>query len=334
MQKHNFSAAALLLFIVVLLCNSCYRHHNENTCKKEANYSEEQLDSLRFAQQHHYTLNYNFVVKADSVVLLRQQPEEMLNHMPVSATSIHKHDHIVVMDIRTIGSDKTDSVWVEVAKDQSTFGWIHESALLKQVVPDDPVSQFISYFSDTHLLWFLVFISIIAIGYTLHYIFKRNARVVHFNDIESFYPTLLAITVSASATFYSSIQLFAPDTWVHFYFHPTLNPFAEPFILSVFLSSVWAIVIIAIAAVDDIFQKVPFGEAILYLCGLAGICAADYIVFSITTMYYIGYVLLGAYIYFAIKTYISHNRYIYHCGNCGAGLTSLGVCPKCGTLNK
>lgn len=333
MQKHNFSATILLLLITVLLCNSCYRH-NKNTSEKETNYSEEQRDSLTFAKKHHYTLNYNFVVKADSVVLLRQQPEEMLNHMSVSTVNIRKHDRIVVMDIRTIGSDKTDSIWVEVASDQSTFGWIHESALLKRVVPDDPISQFISYFSDTHLLWFLVFISIIAIGYTLHYIFKRNARVVHFNDIDSFYPTLLAITVASSATFYSSIQLFAPDTWVHFYFHPTLNPFAEPFILAVFLSSVWAIVIIAIAAVDDIFQKMPFGEAILYLCGLAGICAADYIVFSITTMYYVGYALLGTYVYFALKTYIGRNRYIYRCGNCGAGLSSLGVCPKCGTVNK
>lgn len=333
MQRHNFSVAILPLLIVVLICNSCYRHY-DNTRQVEVHYSEEQRDSLTFAKKHHYTLNYNFVVKADSIVLLRQQPEEMLNHMPVSAVTIHKHDRIVVMDIRTIGSDKTDSIWVEIACDQSTFGWIHESDLLKRVVPDDPISQFISYFSDTHLLWFLGFISIIAIGYTLHYIFKRNARVVHFNDIDSFYPTLLAITVASSATFYSSIQLFAPDTWVHFYFHPTLNPFAEPFILAVFLSSVWAIIIIAIAAIDDILQKMPLGEAILYLCGLAGICAANYIVFSITTMYYVGYILLGGYIYFALKTHIAHNKYIYHCGNCGAGLTSLGICPKCGTFNK
>lgn len=45
MQRHNFSATILLLLITAILCNSCYRH-NEN----EAKYSEEQRDSLTFAK--------------------------------------------------------------------------------------------------------------------------------------------------------------------------------------------------------------------------------------------------------------------------------------------
>ena len=123
---------------------------------------------------------------------------------------------------------------------------------------------------------------------------------MHLRDIPSFYPTLLALLVASSATFYASIQLFAADTWQHFYYHPTLNPFSTPPLLSVFLSSVWAILIVALATVDDVRHRLPFGDAVLYLFGLCGVCAVNYILFSLSTLYYVGYPLLAAYFYFAI----------------------------------
>lgn len=36
-----------------------------------------------------------------------------------------------------------------------TQGWIRESEMLAGVSPDDPISQFIDFFSNTHLLVFL-----------------------------------------------------------------------------------------------------------------------------------------------------------------------------------
>jgi hypothetical protein len=71
--------------------------------------------------------------------------------------------------------------------------------------------------------------------------------------------------------------------------------------LGLFVSSVWAIVIVAIATVDDVTKKLPLGAAVLYLGGLTAVCAVCYVVFSITTLYYIGYPLLIAYYVFAIK---------------------------------
>ena len=62
-----------------------------------------------------------------------------------------------------------------------------------------------------------------------------------------------------------------------------------------------AIVIVAIATVDDVTKKLPLGAAVLYLSGLTAVCAVCYVVFSITTLYYIGYPLLIAYFVFAIK---------------------------------
>ena len=319
-------------FLLLIGLSSCY-HQRSESHDATAHYSEHQLDSLSFSATHHYTNNYNFVVKADSLVLFQQQPEEIINHLPTDSFSVYKHDHLVVADIRMLSDDLTDSVWVQVARDQFTFGWVHESDLLPKVVPDDPISQFISTFSDVHTLIFLVIITLIGIVYLLRQLQSRRAPIVHFRDIDSFYPTLLALIVASSATFYASIQLFAPEVWQHFYYHPTLNPFSVPPLLAIFLASVWAMLIVGLAAVDDVRHQLPFGFAVMYLCGLAAVCAVDYIVFSLTTLYYIGYLILIAYWIFALRRYFAHSRAHYICGNCGAKLHRKGRCPRCGAVN-
>lgn len=118
------------------------------------------------------------------------------------------------------------------------------------------------------------------------------------------------------------------------YFHPTLNPFGLPAILSVFIMAVWAILVVAIAAADVVFKELPLGEAMLYMCGLAGVCAVNYIVFSITTLYFAGYVILVAYIVFALRLYFRSSYYTCLCGNCGARMRRRGRCPECGAVNE
>ena len=334
----NFKHLSLRLFacmLVVMTFSSCYNHRGARSgiLAGRLHYTEKQKDSLSFESSHHYTKNYNFVVKADSLMLHRQQPEEMLTGLLTDSFAVHRDDHLVVADIRFIPSDKVDSVWIEVARDQATMGWIHESRLLPNVVPDDPISQFISTFSDTHLLIFLIVICIIGFGYVLRKMMKHNEHIVHFRDIDSFYPTLLTIIVATAASFYAAIQTFCPELWHHFYFHPTLNPFSVPAILAAFLVLVWAMLIVALAAMDDVRHRLPFGEAVFYLCGLAAVCAVDYIIFSITTLYYIGYLLLIAYVAFALYKYFSHSRTSCLCGNCGARLHRKGRCPYCGAMN-
>jgi hypothetical protein len=147
---------------------------------------------------------------------------------------------------------------------------------------------------------FLGFCVIVGGAYGVRKLLRKGARIVHFNDIPSFYPTFLCLLIASSAVLYSSIQLFAPETWRHFYYHPSLNPYALPWFLGLFVMSVWAIVIVAIATIDDVRHHLPMGEAILYLGGLAAVCAVDYVIFSITTLYYIGYPLLIAYFVFAL----------------------------------
>ena len=325
--------ASLLLFLLVLLCSSCY-HQNTKNINENLLDSVGQNDSSHFKATHHYSSNYNFVVKADSLVLSKQQPEETLSHLQEDSLVVYKNDHLVVADIRIMSADSIDSVWVQVARDQQTFGWIHESKLLPNVVPDDPISLFISTFSDIHLLVFLVIIVLISVYYIMRKLLSASLPIVHLRDINSIYPTLLVLLVATSATFYASIQLFAPQVWHHFYFHPTLNPFSVPLPLNLFLLSVWAILLIGLAAIDDVRHLLPLGDAVLYLCGLAAVCAVNYIIFSVSTLYYIGYPLLIVYVYWAIKRYVKMPRIKFVCGNCGMPLEKSRRCKHCGALNE
>ena len=303
-----------LSFIIyhLLFSVACY---NRGPITPDAwNLTEQQIDSISFYTTHHYTQNYNFIVTGDSLVVVAQQPEAMAVPEVVSieiesigqekqkdSITLRKNERIVVADIMTVPSDTIDSVWVKVARDQLTFGWIHENELLARVSPDDPISQFIDLFSNVHLLVFMAFCVVIVAAYGVRRLMRRGAKIVHFNDIPSFYPTTLCLLVASSAVLYSSIQIFGPESWRHFYYHPSLNPFGLPLHLGLFVSTVWAINIVAIATVEDVSKHLPLGSAVLYLGGLIAVCAVDYVVFSITTLYYIGYPLLIAYFIFALR---------------------------------
>ena len=304
MLKRKTTIWQVMLLGILQMLSSCYHRHNSHQQHAAmVEYSDRQLDSISFSTTHHYTNKYNFLVFKDSLELMRQQPEEYISGLKVDTFAVKKNHLLVVTDIRMVPQDSIDSVWVQLATENNDFGWVRESKLLRRVVPDDPISEFIMTFSNVHLLIFLVVIVVITMAYLVRKVFHSNGKIVHFNDIDSPYPVTLVLLVSISAAFYGWIQSFEPEMWRHFYFHPSLNPFAVPHLLGVFLALVWAVLIVALACVDEVYHRLTFGEGLLYLGGLAGVCALDYIIFSVLSLYYIGYVLLFAYIYFAIKTY-------------------------------
>lgn len=304
MLKRKTTIWQVMLLGILLMLSSCYHRHNSHQQHAAmVEYSDRQLDSISFSTTHHYTNKYNFLVFKDSLELMRQQPEEYISGLKVDTFAVKKNHLLVVTDIRMVPQDSIDSVWVQLATENNDFGWVRESKLLRRVVPDDPISEFIMTFSNVHLLIFLVVIVVITMAYLVRKVFHSNGKIVHFNDIDSPYPVTLVLLVSISAAFYGWIQSFEPEMWRHFYFHPSLNPFAVPHLLGVFLALVWAVLIVALACVDEVYHRLTFGEGLLYLGGLAGVCALDYIIFSVLSLYYIGYVLLFAYIFFAIKTY-------------------------------
>lgn len=304
MLKRKTTIWQVMLLGILLMLSSCYHRHNSHQQHAAmVEYSDRQLDSISFSTTHHYTNKYNFLVFKDSLELMRQQPEEYISGLKVDTFAVKKNHLLVVTDIRMVPQDSIDSVWVQLATENNDFGWVRESKLLRRVVPDDPISEFIMTFSNVHLLIFLVVIVVITMAYLVRKVFHSNGKIVHFNDIDSPYPVTLVLLVSISAAFYGWIQSFEPEMWRHFYFHPSLNPFAVPHLLGVFLALVWAVLIVALACVDEVYHRLTFGEGLLYLGGLAGVCALDYIIFSVLSLYYIGYVLLITYIYFAIKAY-------------------------------
>lgn len=283
-------------------------------------------DSLRFEMEHNYSINYNFTVIADSIIL-SSEPQDS------DSIVVYKGDLLVVADYLLIPHDSIDSIFVKVARDQETIGWTPESELLDKVAPDDPISYFIYMFSNSHLLWFLLLIGMAVLVYLYRMSLKKPLQIVHFNDIDSPYPTALCILIAVSATFYGTIQHFVPDTWIHFYYNPSLNPFTLPFGLGCFVTCVWGILILIIAVVDEVFKKLTVVDALTYLVGLAAICVVCYIFFTFTTSYYIGYLFLVVYIGFAL----SHCKGFggYECGICGHKLPSKhSRCPNCGALNE
>ena len=316
-----------VIWMMACLLSGCYNSGQQTPDAWDL--TQHQLDSISFSTTHHYTQNYNFVVTADQLQISDALPDYAFDTMYVE-----RGERIVVAAIQTLPTDSIDSVWVKVAHDEIVQGWIRESELLQGVSPDDPISQFIDIFSDVHLLVFLAFCAIVGGAYAMRRLLRRQAYIVHFNDIDSPYPMALCLLVACSATLYASIQLFGAESWRHYYFHPSLNPFALPLHLGLFVASVWAIVITAGAAVDDTLRQLPSrSDAVLYLAGLASVCAVDYVVFSVFTLYYIGYVLLIGYIVFALRRYYDKVHVRYTCGQCGAKLQHKGRCPHCGAMN-
>ena len=322
----------LSLFLPLLLLTACYNRGQQTPDAWDL--TEQQLDSISFYTTHHYTQNYNFQVRADSMPIIRQLPAEALSDMPVDTLMVYRNEHLVVADITTVPADTIDSVWVKVARDQDTFGWTREHDMLAAVSPDDPISEFIDFFSDAHLLIFLGLLVVIGAVFVIRKLNIRQAKLVHFNDIPSFYPTLLCILVATAAMLYSSIQLFDPEKWRHFYYHPTLNPYAVPPSLGLFLVSLWAMLIVGLAVLDVVRRLLSFADALLYLLGLGAVCAVVYVVLSVFTLYYIGYLFYAAYVVFALWSYFRRPRPRYTCGRCGSLLYQKGTCPHCGALNE
>lgn len=282
----------------------------------------------------HYDVDYNFVLVSDSLVLQEERPMHLLI-VPEGADSfvVYRDDPLVVAQFEIIPEDSIDSVWVKVARDQVTQGWVHESQLLRSVVPDDPISQGIHLFSDGHIVAAAGLLVVALTAWLIRRMRRRRYHLVHVDDIASPYPMLLCLSFSAATVLYTTIQMFVPQLWAEFYYHPTLNPFGQPTMLAVFLALAWFIVVTAIASLDDIRRSLHAAEAMLYGLSLLTMLAVLYLFFSIATYYFLGYFLWMLYAALALWQYLRRHRPRYRCGHCGAPLHDYGLCTKCGSVN-
>lgn len=322
-KKVGFKLSLLLLPVLFSFLFSCRYQVPESSLKAV---SQKTKDSVDYLPKHYYTLNSNFEVTSDSL-LLQQLP--LIDVLPV-----YKGEKLVVAEFMVQAADTVDSVWVKVARDQETMGWVREGELLKKVVPVDPISQFIHLFSSSHTVAFFVILALFGMGYLYRAVRKKRLQLIWFNDIDSIFPNILTLLMATAATLYSSIQHFVPDIWERFYYNPSLNPLDLPFILSLFMFNVWGIVLVGLATLDDLFHQVRVEAAFFYLLGLMSCCIFLYLFFTFTAYYYIGYPCLVLYAVWVFRSIKRTSHYKFSCGNCGAKMKSKGTCPHCGAINE
>ena len=104
--------------------------------------------------------------------------------------------------------------------------------------------------------------------------------------------------------------------------------------MALFIASVWTLLIVGVAVIDEIRRQPDIGDNLSYLASLAGMCMVLYLIFTLTTPIYIGYPLLVAYWIFAIRQYIVHQPSHLLCGVCGKSIPKKGRCPHCGAMNE
>ena len=317
MNRFNIQKAFLWGGLVgaLLLLSSCYYQEEDATL---------------------YVAGDNFLVSADSLLLQSSQP---LHNLPVDTAceqlSVYYNDQLVVAETLVIPEDSVDSVWVKLARDQFTMGWVHQRDFVESVVPDDPISQFIHLFSIRHLGLFGILFAVSLIALLYQVFSKKKPHVFFLRDILSPYPTFLLIILALSALLYAGIQHYVPETWVLYYYHPTLNPFGLPLILSLFLCSAWVLLVLTLATIEEVYRLLPAGEAILYLLSLLGCCILCYLLFTLAALSPgVSYILFALFVLVLLLRYNRNSKPRYFCGSCGKRLRELGKCPHCGAENR
>lgn len=258
----------------------------------------QQKDSLIFRLTHHYTENFNFIVKTDSLMLIPREGDIIQD-----TCWVHKNDLIAVAAIKSLPGDSIDSIWIKVAHDQTTMGWLPEKELLKSSVPNDEISELLHSMTTSRGFWMSAMIIFGILAYLFHRGESRQLYLFKFKEMSSVYPFLFLSLVAIMASVYATVQNFLPEYWQEYYYHPVLSPIGLPFIMALLLSLAWAVVVVFIAVVDEVYHHFYFVAGVAYIFELLGLAMFVYLVVSWTTLLYIGYLILPAFICFIVWGY-------------------------------
>lgn len=198
--------------------------------------TREQADSLFFRFSHHYTINFNFCLKTDSMVLIPHESDF------IDTCVVFQDEILVVADIRQMDSD---TIWVKLYRDQMTMGWVSEQELLKSAIPDDIISEIIFFFEVNQWLLYLLLTILLAIGVMM---FKINRL----------YSVLYILTTLGLAYSIWNVIYNDYDFWQEFFYHPTLDPFILPDEMKLVVGLFWLECITSIAlifVVSDHFSR-------------------------------------------------------------------------------
>lgn len=317
--KMRFIQYVIGILGIVLCMAAC--HYPASLPQREKG----KADSLRLNTPRPYALNSNFEVTADSLWLYQ---------LPFTdSVKVSRGDRLVVAEFAVHRQEKEDSVWVKVARDQETIGWLCERSLLENIVPADPISKCIHWFSNTHTVPFFIILGLFFLWTVLGAVRRKQIKLLGLNDIDSVYPVLLTWLLASAAVLYNSMLYFVPQTWEQYYYDPSLNPFELPFILGLFLLTVGLIAVAGIAVLDDLFHQTTLEIAFFYLVGLTSCCIFLYIFFTYIWVYLAYLCWIGYSLWCAVRLRKA-SSYPYACGACGAKMRTKGICPHCGALNQ
>lgn len=283
--------------------------------------TQEQADSLEFRLKHHYTNNFNFQVKADSLILV-PQADEMAD-----TCTVMRGDIIAVAKIKK----QNDTIWVKVARDQLTMGWVAEPDLLDAATPDDGISVIIDRLTGTRAIWMS---SLLALGIIAILIYSRRHKWKRITINGSGEALMLMLTVLGMAVIYTHIQTYSPEFWLEYYFHPTLNPLILPGIMSLLLTLAWAVVIIYVAFLISVYHNFYFVPGMKFIFQITGISMLLYLLVSLTSTFIGWYTALALAIIIAITiitVYVRFLRHRYQCPVCGTLVHDKDTCPECGS---
>lgn len=318
----------LFLALVALVCGGMLTgcHYTPPAFGGEG-MPREQRDSLLFFWSHHITINSNFEVTADSLALCER-------FLVRDSSMLYRGDCIVLADFMVLPHDSIDSLWVKVAHDQNTMGWVRRGELLEAVVPVDPVSKFIHYaesvqgmLSAAGLALFLLIVVWVAV-------WRSRLSVSEIKGENRLFPLLLCMSVATMGVLYAGIRHYVPDTWLHFYYNPSLNPFVLPFVLTCFVGLFWMVLVISVAVIEEGLHRHSFLVAGVRLAALCALCLLEYLFFTLAPFEYVAlpcWVLFFCFAWMRLRRYC---RVEYRCGCCGGHLFQKGQCPHCGAMNE
>ncbi len=339
-----------LCLMALSLCALVACHYERDDDAWAAMDTEAEVDSVDFRAAHHYWKGYNFAATDSFTLAVRPPFAPELSYGEDTELLIVKRDVVAVEDIRKDTTQRPAVIWLKVAtlsrqplhgpqdvQPQALSGWIAESRMMRHVVPDTPVSKVIHRLGAPSTKWLLGAGAVLLWGGLVGLRLRRRFEAV---GAQSLYPVLLNLLVSGMVVLHRSIWHFVPDTWVEYYFYPSLNPFSQemPPIIALFVLGMWLLLLVGIAMLDDLRRKTGGGmsQFLLTLLVLAFRTVALFAAFAVLCPFWLLYPLLIGYWYIILHRYVRYYRRhtTYRCGNCGKAIAHLGPCPYCGAINR
>lgn len=297
----------LLTILLIMIGSQGVAAFNEYSSDSDSlvvlDLTPQQKDSLIFRLTHHYTTNFNFLVKADSLLLVPREGDAISD-----TCRVYSGDLIAVAEIKTLPGDTIDSIWVKVAHDQYTMGWLPEHQLLQGAIPNDEISELLYAMTNSRVFWMSALLLFGLCAYILHQGESRQLYILKFHEMDSIYPYLFLALVAVMASVYATIQNITPEYWQEYYYHPVLTPCGLPPVMSLLVCLVWMVITVFIAVLDEVYHHFYFIPGMAYIFELLGLAMFVYLLISWTTQWYLGYILLLAFLLFIGWTYIKFVR--------------------------